>query len=153
MTIDESSEAGKVMKCEDIQELLFDYMTRELGQNRSDLVREHLRKCEKCRAAAAEVQTTLELLKTASRTQADVPEHLSDKHRARLRRSIKHPFIAWIEHHHIIVSVIIAGLVIATVLLAVRRMKLREEEEPLEGIPVTIRHARPDGSETNKGME
>ena len=40
-------------KCGDIQALLLEYVTQEeLGEGRRELVREHLRRCATCRAAA-----------------------------------------------------------------------------------------------------
>ena len=45
-------------RCEETRPALFEYMTRELGSNRSELVREHLRHCHDCSLEAREIQTT-----------------------------------------------------------------------------------------------
>jgi hypothetical protein len=63
----------KPLKCEEIQQVLFSYMSRELGETQSVLVREHIRKCAVCRAEAVEIEETLALLK-----QSDDPEISSD---------------------------------------------------------------------------
>ena len=64
------------MPCGDIQALLYDYMNRELGGARSDLVREHLRHCPNCQKVAADIRRTTELLQAASRAESAIPGHL-----------------------------------------------------------------------------
>lgn len=127
------------MKCEDIQAVLFDYMTRELGPARSELVREHLRKCENCQAAAAEIRATLELLHSASKTETGIPDHLSKERREHITWALTHPIMDWIERHHIIVSIIVAIVIIVTVFSILRRIEVWKTERP-EGITVTIGH-------------
>ena len=125
------------MKCEEIQQLLFEYMTRELGQGRSDIVREHIRKCDKCRKEAAEIQAVFDVLRTASKSETGIPEHLSEDRRARIFRAFTHPIINWIERHHVIVSIIAAITIIVAVFIVLRGMKIaRERVEP--SITVTI---------------
>lgn len=125
------------MKCEDIQAVLFDYMTRELGPARSDLVREHLRKCERCQAAAAEVRTTLDLLRSVSKAETGVPEHLSKERRERIMWALTHPIMDWIHRHHILVSIVVTIAVIAAIIGVLRRIQIWKTDKP-EGIPVTI---------------
>ena len=125
------------MKCDDIHEVLFDYMTRELGPAQSDLVREHLRKCERCRAAAAEMQATLQALRDASKNFAGIPEHLSEARRKRLLRALMHPVIAWMERYHVLVSVVIALAVMVCVFAYIRARTAWSYRVP-PGIPVRI---------------
>jgi anti-sigma factor RsiW len=117
--------------------VLFDYMSRELGQGRSDLVREHLRRCEECQRAAAEIQQTLDLLHEASVFDRRVSAHLTDRRRDRVWRAFVHPVIHWIEVHHIAVSIAVAILVLAAVLFELCRARILREE-PIEGIPVVV---------------
>jgi hypothetical protein len=100
------------MKCEEIQAVLFDYMTRELGGARSDLVHEHLRKCPECQKAAGEIEATLALLGQTSAEETGISTSLSDRRRERIVRAIKHPLLDWIYVHHIIASVVVAVVVI-----------------------------------------
>lgn len=94
------------MSCEKIQEVLFDYMSHELGDKQSLLVREHLLHCEKCRKEAARIQETLDILK--SDTFVVPPERLSNSVRDRLRRALLHPVLDWIYEHRRIVAISLA---------------------------------------------
>jgi anti-sigma factor RsiW len=125
------------LPCEEIRDLLFAYMTRELGAARSELVRAHLRKCAACRAAAAELQAALDLLHAASPAPDAAPRRLSDAHRRRVRRACMHPVLARIERHHTLVSIILAALVIAAVFLAVHARRAWNYRVPA-GIPVRV---------------
>ena len=126
------------VRCEDIQELLFDYMSRELGQARSVLVREHLRKCEACTRQAAEIQSTLDLLSNASKEETNAPSKLTDERRKKLYWWYSHPIMLWIEQHHMIVSLIITILVLAIAGLILARTKGWKKEEPGTVYPVFI---------------
>jgi len=112
-----NDEHENIMKCEDIQGVLLDYMARELGNGRSDLVREHLRHCPECSRAAVEIQETFDLLKSASE---EPRERLSERHRARILRSITHPILDWIYGHHIAVSLAVAVVVVIGAFCIVR---------------------------------
>jgi predicted anti-sigma-YlaC factor YlaD len=105
------------MDCHDIQGVLFDYMSRELGPARSALVREHLRKCEKCREAAAEIQETLDLLRRASQTETGIPRRLSEDRRRRMFWTFTHPVLDWIHAHHVLVSIAAALAALAALLV------------------------------------
>ena len=134
---EKSSQNGK-MSCSDIQDVLFDYMTRELGDARSVLVREHVRKCESCRAAAADIQATLDLLKKASESGGDMPDRLTRKHRKRMVRAMMHPVWDWVSVNHFIVSIIVMGLVILAAILVLRVMEPWHMGSPPDGISVRI---------------
>jgi len=126
------------MQCDDIQSVLFDYMTRELGDARSSLVREHLLKCPKCAEAAAEIQATLDLLHKASEAEkAKIPEHLSEKHRKRVIWAFMHPVLNWIYEHHTAVSIAITLIVLAIGSLLMMKIKLWRAE-PIDVVPITI---------------
>ena len=120
----------KMMDCKDIQPLLLGYMNRELGAGRSDLVREHLRKCEKCQAEAADMQATVALLRKASGQDDGIPSHLSDERRQRMMWSISHPALDWIYAHHMVVSVIVTLMA----LIAVGIWSCKEKRRPPEVI-------------------
>jgi len=135
---DGTQERDAPVTCADIQSVLFDYMTRELGAGRSDLVREHLRRCSDCQAAAAEVRATLDLLHQASDGEGGIPSRLSDERRRRLIWAFTHPLMHWIERHHVIVSIVVAIIVLGVVLGVLRRTPIWPVEDIPKGIPVTI---------------
>ena len=120
------------------KELLFDYMTRELGESRSALVREHIRLCEKCRAESREIQATLDLLQEDSKAGKDIPDRLSDDRRKRIIRAFMHPVMNWLERHHVIVSIVIALIVIAIVMLIAPKIKVFKKANPDRGVPVNV---------------
>lgn len=127
------------MKCEDIQAVLFDYMSRELGGARSTLVREHLRKCDACQSSAQDIQATLDLLHSASKAETEAPEHLSDARRARIVRAFTHPVIDWIDRHHTLVSLLVALAVVIGGIIVCRRTRLFRTIDWDSVFPVNIR--------------
>jgi len=136
------------MKCDEIQAVLLDYMTRELGGARAGLVREHLRKCESCRRTAADMQATLDLLRHAGGADAGVPDHLSDARRARLRLAFMHPILDWVYRHHIAVSIAVALAAVA--LLVGRACRMEVWEAMQSGVTVTVDNGPPPGKATNR---
>lgn len=136
--------AQSQVRCEDIQELLFDYMSRELGQARSVLVREHLRKCEACTRQAAEIQSTLDLFSNASKEEADLPSRLTDERRKNLYWWFSHPIMLWIEKHHVLFSLAVTLIVIAILALIAARAKMWEEEPEEDIYPIWIVDKLPD---------
>jgi predicted anti-sigma-YlaC factor YlaD len=134
-----NDQPDSVMKCEEIQGVLFDYMTHELGESRSELVREHLRRCPDCRRTAAEIQETLTLLETDSRQLSLIPESLSDEHRRRVIRSIAHPILDWIYRHHRLVSILTAIVAVTVAIFAIKHVASRIQDPPESGPPVIIR--------------
>ena len=125
------------MDCAEIQTVLLDYMTRELGQSRSDLVRSHLRKCPECRKAAADMQSTIDLLQAADGE--GVPSTLSDEHRKRMFRALTHPILDWMTRHHVVTSLAIALVVLSLVLLVLWRTRWLERGRPEEEHTVIYR--------------
>jgi hypothetical protein len=125
-----------VLTCEDFQGLLFAYMSRELGDTQSMFVREHIRKCDRCRSEAAEIESTLALLKSASK--ADVPEdsRLTDERRKRILRAVFHPVMNWIDMHHKLVSVLLAIVALIVSFFFLRDFEIFRTEPLEEGIPI-----------------
>jgi predicted anti-sigma-YlaC factor YlaD len=135
---------GVSLKCEDVREVLFDYMSRELGPARSVLVREHLRRCESCQSAAAQMQSATELLQKASRDGDGAPLRLSDARRARVRRAVRHPVWYWISQHNVIVAVVAVILFLAALAVVLQHTTLWDEPDDDEGITVTIGNGPPE---------
>jgi len=132
---------GKIMDCKDIQPLLFEYMNRELGTGRSVVVREHLRKCEKCQAEAADMQATVELLrKSSGQDDGIIPRQLSDEHRKRISWSITHPVLDWIYAHHMLVSIVVTLMV----LIAIGLWSCKEEEPQPAQVIYSVYIGRPE---------
>ena len=94
----------KKLDCEDIQLLFTDYLSRELGDARSAAVREHLRKCDACQAAATEIDSTISLLKADS--PLNIPDTLSAKSRKRMYRVYKHPILSWLDSNQTLITVL-----------------------------------------------
>jgi len=133
------------MKCEEIQDLLFDYMSRELGGARSDLIHEHLRKCRECQKAAAEIEATLNLLGETSSEQTGISSSLSDERRERMERAIKHPVLDWIYVHHILTSIAVAAIAIALVSIFLSKARLwRELPEKTPTVIIGDPNGRPE---------
>ncbi|MDD5705161.1 MAG: zf-HC2 domain-containing protein [Kiritimatiellae bacterium] len=106
---------GRPVECGQIEEVLFDYMSRELGDAQSLLVHEHLRHCASCRRAAAEMQKTMDFLR-AHDPGLGVAAHLSESRRRRLIRAVMHPVMDWIIVHHWLVALLAAVAVIGAAL-------------------------------------
>jgi len=96
------------MRCEGAQDLLTGYVLGDLDNRTRRAVRDHLKECERCRAAVRELEPTLDLLRDALGAPAVAPARLPASHRARImqaepRRSgtllrwlyTEHPALAW----------------------------------------------------------
>ena len=108
----------RMVSCGDIQSLLFDYMTHELGDKQSWLVHEHLRHCAECRAEAAAIEKTLSIL--CSDRSAAGPEHLKSEMRRRLERAVLHPAWDWVYEHRRLVAAIMAVEVASSIPASVK---------------------------------
>ena len=142
-------EPDRKFKCEDIQSVLFDYMTRELGDGQAQLVREHLRHCTGCSRAAAEIQATLDLLHSASRTQPKSPGHLSEDRRRNMRHAIAHPVRHLVETHHALVSVLVTLLALLVAFFVLRRLHVWERREVKPGVTVYLNRLPAPDTATN----
>lgn len=129
---------GQHIPCKDIQDLLFDYMSHELGGARCVLVREHLRRCDECTRHAAEIQSTLDLFNKASREKSDMPSRLTDERRKKLYWWYAHPFMRWIEGHHILFSIFTTLIVLAVLAIVMAKVKLWQARPPEDLYPVWI---------------
>ena len=126
--------------CEDVQDVLFEYMNRELGDSRSSFVREHLRMCPACQASATEIQATLDML-NMDIAGGEVPESLTEDRRRRLAWAVMHPFLEWIYRHHVVVSWAMVVVVLSSVLLALHIVRLDMHEKLDVTLPVSIKNA------------
>lgn len=124
-----------LLRCEDMQMLLFAYMTRELGDVQSRVVREHLRTCDACRQEAAAIEETLRALRAG----ADAPDaglRLSDERRERIWRAVFHPVLDWVDRHHRLVAGTIALLTLLLVIFLLRHAAIWKQQQLDEGIPI-----------------
>ena len=128
---------GSMLPCDEIQDLLFDYMTHELGEKRAELVREHLRKCETCQEASMEIQQTMDVLRKARTVHKTEIHRLSEKSQRRIHRAILHPVLDWIYRHHILVAICVAVAVVAAVLVHLLSAQLWMEM-PEHTYPVNV---------------
>lgn len=108
-------DGARKIPCECVEEVLFSYMARELGPAQSMLVREHLRRCPSCRAKAADIRRTLEILGEHDPA-ADAPGELSPKRRRRVMWTRAHPVLDFIFVHHALASLAVALAAAALVL-------------------------------------
>ena len=144
-----SAPSAASRNCEDVRKNLLAYMSRELGKAPSELVSRHLHKCKACQAEAAEIQTTLNLLKQdGSDTENALPAHLSAAHRQRLNWSMNHPVLDWFCARHVAVSLTVALLTLLAVLgLAYRAARVRREARQNERIYTITIGQPPDARE------
>jgi anti-sigma factor RsiW len=131
-----ASGAPERLGCDDIRGVLMDYLSRELGEARSNVVREHLRGCEKCRQEAAEIQATLDELKRASHL---VVPALSEDRRARILWAITHPVQDWIHRHHVLVSAVVSAVVIGCLLFWLLTWKIQWDRSDEKVYRVNVR--------------
>jgi predicted anti-sigma-YlaC factor YlaD len=117
-----SDAAGPRRVCEDVQDLLTDFLARELGPARLDFVREHLRNCPDCLRAAQDMEGALALLRRAANTAA--PAALDDERRRRLDWAVLHPALDWMSRHHRLVSAIAVVVAIVLALLLARLVRV-----------------------------
>lgn len=125
------------VNCDSIQEMLTDYMHRELGESHAMLVREHLRRCDKCRAAARNIADALDLLR-AHRSEKPVPTRLSEAHRKRIFHAITHPVMHWMDTYHTAISIAVVIVLAAVVLCFLRKVRIFNLEEIEPGVPVRV---------------
>jgi predicted anti-sigma-YlaC factor YlaD len=140
------------IKCEEIQAQLMTYLTREMGEGRLDLIREHLKKCPDCQAEAAQVRETLGFLHDASATEGAMPTRLSAERRALIVRAYLHPVLDAVYRHHIVVSIVVTILALILVGSVLRKVKAWHTEKLDPGIPITIGGGPPElpGMSTNR---
>ena len=140
------------VKCEEVQAQLMTYLTREMGEGRLDLIREHLKKCPACHAEAAQLHETLGFLHDASKTESDIPTRLSAERRTLIARAYMHPILDGIYRHHIVVSIVVTLLALLVVGTVLRRVKAWHTEKLDPGFTVIIGSGPPElpGMATNR---
>lgn len=127
------------MRCVEIQSVMFDYLTRELGSARSEWVAKHLEKCHDCQRAAVDMRATLDLLREASKAPDGYPERLTEERRRRIVRAIMHPVLDWVYAHHVLVSVISVLLILAAVAYGLMKLEIiRSWDDEDMGVPVNL---------------
>jgi len=131
---------GAARNCEEIQGVLLPYMTRELGKARSELVSRHLRKCPECLAAAAEIQATLDWIKSEALEDRLLPARLTEKHRKRVQWSVNHPLLDWMIAHHTVISL---SAILGIVWYGCRERTERENRAREISYPIDLRPPRP----------
>ena len=133
--------SGKALACAEIQQVLFAYLARELSESQAVLVREHIRKCAVCRAEAAEIEQTVNLLRQTDGGGMEV--RLSDERRKRIMLAVFHPVLNWIYVHHRLVSILLALLVLLAVVLGLRDFAIFRHPRLNDAIPVWIKPGPP----------
>ena len=113
--------------CGQIRELLFAYLTHELGDAQSLLVREHLRHCPDCATEAREMQETVDLIKQNDPA-ASVATSFAPKRRKRLIWLMEHPFIAKCIKHNRITSLVVMIVVLAILFAILWSLRIYREE-------------------------
>lgn len=104
------------LDCGKIRDMLFEYMSHELGDPQSLLVREHLRHCEACSDTAQKFQKTIEFMRRHDPAES-VAAAISPKRRRRLIWLMEHPFVAKCLKHYKMTSLVVAVLVLIVTFL------------------------------------
>lgn len=117
-------EARRKLKCGEIQEHLVAYLTHDLGEARTVIVREHLRKCQDCTDALNDIQTAFEALQKTKHLDADIPAHLSEEERSVVFTAVSSPLNNWLDRHHRLIAIIVTVLIFGVVLLLLSRLRV-----------------------------
>ena len=96
------------MKCEHIRKLLTSYLLGDLAGATNEEIKSHIENCTGCRAAAQEVEPTLDLLRDALAAPSleEAPKHLSADRRAHIMAAFDAPAAKpakpepWVYRHH-----------------------------------------------------
>lgn len=133
--------AVTAVKCEVVQPLLVSYMSHELGESRSDLVREHLRKCCNCQKIVNDMQSTMDVLNSAAKLPSPIPDRLTPERRLKINWYFKHPFMLWIERNILLISTVFMFLllILMTFLMMHKRYdgdKIRLEDSDVYDVNV-----------------
>lgn len=129
---------GKIIlrSCRDVQALLYDYTMREIGPAQSELVKEHIGRCERCRAELDSIQKTLAVLNLAR--DAPVPGRLSVSHRKRMAQAVMHPVLDWIRKHSFIATIVVTLLAVVLAIIALNKAMNPEPMEDCDVFPIEL---------------
>jgi len=145
--MNESTRPAGMSPCDEVQDVLLDYLNRELGPARSQFVREHVRRCERCRAAMAELSETIAVLNLARK--APAPDRLSPERRRLMQRAVLHPVIDWILRHNRTVAVVCTVVLLAGLILLARWAMDIEEPDISGAVPVNLSNPETVGTGGN----
>ena len=112
---------GHPVDCATIRGELFAYLSHELGDGQSTLVREHLRRCPACSEEAVRIQKVVAALRLHDPGEAAAPA-FEGRRRRRLLWLMAHPFIAACVRHHVATSIVVAVVLLAVATLVVMRV-------------------------------
>lgn len=115
----------RTIPCERIQEVLFDYLSGELGDRQSWVVREHLRTCPACSREAARLEETVAILRRSRGVEP--PATLPPTIRRRLARALLHPVLDWMYVHRRLTAWTIALATLAAILAIAYACRFRPE--------------------------
>ncbi|MBN2301580.1 MAG: von Willebrand factor type A domain-containing protein [Lentisphaerae bacterium] len=76
------------MNCNEVRQQLTRYLLGDLGKADTDEIKTHLENCVGCRAAAHEIEPTLDLLRDALAADTAIPIKLTETHRVKIRQSL-----------------------------------------------------------------
>ena len=79
------------MNCDDVKRVLPLYLLGDLQSRSADKVRAHLGECSGCRAAAGEIEPTLDLLRDALAAPCDAPDDLTAEQMQRIMSTAPQP--------------------------------------------------------------
>lgn len=122
--LDDKQRLGEDGVCASVQELLFDYMSGELGEKQSLFIREHLLHCKECSREAKQIEETVTLLKSAPRVS---DAHLSPTVRKRLERAVLYPFFEFVYLHRKATAWTVALLVMVLIFVIAYKCQFKPE--------------------------
>ena len=121
--------------CHAVRPLLFEYMSHELPNSQTVLVREHLRGCKECSAEAAEIERTLDLLKSADPALESEPA-FEPRRRARMLWLMEHPIVSWFFLHRratgVLCAIVMLTAIFCALMLVKRYEALRDNERLID---------------------
>lgn len=161
------------MKCEAIHKLLTQFLLGDLPSGVADEVRSHLQDCESCRAEAAEIELTLDLLRDALATASDAPTGLESSHYAKIysasvlepqRKSGRPTVISyigtWFVNYHHQLAAAVAMICLGSLLLSVSIVqfggsskKARKKADELLNSAMEVRIKEPEPVEELEDIE
>lgn len=125
-------------QCRRFRDLLTAFVTNELGEAQSSLVREHLRQCPPCRHIAHQTKRTIDLLRTAGQLPSTTPVKLSDDRRGRIMRAYAQPLLTWFRLYLFPLVGIMVALSLFLALVHALVATWRPQPEPAESNSTTV---------------